>query len=371
MQDSDKIKMIDLSAEYSSRKAEFDEAILEVLERGDFIKGKAVADFENNLSAYLNVKNVVSCGNGTDALQIALMALGIGKGDEVILPAFSYIAVIEVVCLLGATPVLVDVEPEYFQMPVDLIAQAITPKTKVIVPVHLFGQCADMDALMEIAKKHHLYIVEDCAQAIGATYRQQYLGTIGHIGCTSFFPTKNLACYGDGGALMTNDDKIAEKIKMIASHGQQQKYHHEILGINSRLDTLQAAILNVKLKYLSASLEIKKQVAAQYINKLKDLEHIVLPDTFADVNNSWHQFTIRVKNGQRDELKSYLKLKNIDSMVYYPKVLNQQEAYLKFKGNYPVSETLTNEVLSLPVHDRLTPEQVNYICNTIKEFYDS
>jgi len=363
--------MIDLPAEYQDRKAEFDEAIAQVLKRGDFIKGKAVQDFEFDFAAYLNAKYVITCGNGTDALQIALMALGIKEGDEVIVPAFSYVAVLEVICLLKATPVLVEVDPLYFQLEPQQVKQAITERTKAIIPVHLFGQCANMAEILRIAESHHLFVIEDAAQAIGASYQHKKLGTLGHIGCTSFFPTKNLACYGDGGALITNDDSLAEKIRMVASHGQKQKYQHEILGVNSRLDTLQAAILQVKLKYLNDSLLKKKAVAEKYVQQLGAIGNIIVPQTFAAASHSWHQFTIRVKHQQRNSLKAYLKAKGIDSMIYYPQVLNQQKAYENIGGSFPVSQALTEEVLSLPVHDRLLEQDVLYICQTIQEFYGS
>ncbi|RRN77059.1 DegT/DnrJ/EryC1/StrS family aminotransferase, partial [Pseudoxanthomonas sp. SGD-10] len=315
MQSYRSVKMIDLPAEYQDRKTEFDKAIEEVLRKGDFIKGKAVIDFEQAFSTYLGTKHVISCGNGTDALQIALMASGIKKGDEVILPAFSYVAVIEVVCLLKAKPVLVEVDPVFFQIEPKSVSDAITDRTRAIIPVHLFGQCGNMTEILQIAEQHNLYVIEDAAQAIGASYKNRKLGTLGHIGCTSFFPTKNLACYGDGGAVITDDDDIAERIRMIASHGQRRKYHHEILGVNSRLDTIQAAILNVKLKYLDDNLAIKKAVAERYLADLQGIGQILTPEQHPSVSHSWHQFTIRAKDGSRDSLKDWLKNKGVDSMI--------------------------------------------------------
>jgi len=369
------VKMIDLSAEYLQQKAEIDQAIQEVLMSGEFVRGKAVSVFEQKLSAYLHVNYTISCGNGTDALQIALMALQIGHGDEVIIPAFSYAAVAEVICLLGAIPVFADVDETYFQLDSTKIEELIGPKTKAIIPVHLFGQCADMDAIMAISEKHHLYVIEDNAQALGASYlskslKKRDLGGIGHIGCTSFFPTKNLACYGDGGALFTNDAALAEKIRMIANHGQRKRYEHEVIGVNSRLDTLQAAILNVKLNHLPDSLKRKKEIAEYYFQNLKDTEGLLLPQSYPAVNHSWHQFTIRVKNGKRDVLQAFLKEQGIQSMLYYAKTLDQQQAYAIFKKqSCPVSEMLTSEVLSLPIHSNLKEEELLYICTAIKTFF--
>lgn len=365
--------MMNLPAEYLCLKAEYDAAIEKVLLKGDFIKGEAVSSFEKNLGNYLNIKNVIGCGNGTDALQIALMAIGIGLGDEVIIPAFGYISVIEVVCLLGAQPVLVDVDSSYFQLDLAKVRSAISDKTRAIVPVHLFGQCGDFSNLLKIAQEHHLYIIEDCAQALGATYdfngKKRFLGGIGHIGCTSFFPTKNLSCYGDGGAIFTNDDELAVKIRKIANHGQVRKYEHQIIGVNSRLDTIQAAILDIKLKYLDISLLKKENIASFYLEELKDISAIELPKVQSGAKHTWHQFTIKVENQQRDLLKHFLKEKGIQSVVYYSRTFYQQEAYQKYKSDCPVAENLAHTVLSLPVHDQLNKADVIAICQAIKEFF--
>lgn len=367
------IKMIDLAAEYQLLKPILEPEIIQALEKANYIKGEEVAVFENNLAQYLKVKHVISCGNGTDALQIALMALDISIGDEVIIPAFSYIAVIEVVCLLGATPVLVDVDPTYFQINHSALEKAITSKTKAIIPVHLFGQAGNLQELHQIAVKHNIPVIEDNAQALGAKYmlhqEEKFLGTFGAIGCTSFFPTKNLSCLGDGGALFTNDDELARKIRMIANHGQVKKYEHEMVGINSRLDTLQAVILNHKLNHLSKNLSIKQNIADQYLNELANLSFIQLPKVHQHNLHSWHQFTIKVTDNQRDELKYFLKEKGIETMVYYPKVLNQQKAYTQYRVYCPVSEDLCRGVLSLPIHPLLRKEDINYVSNSIKAFF--
>jgi UDP-2-acetamido-2-deoxy-ribo-hexuluronate aminotransferase len=369
------ITMMALSAEYFQQKAEIDEAIQEVLNSGEFVRGKAVSVFEQNLSDYLQIRHTISCGNGTDALQIALMALEIGRGDEVIIPAFSYAAVAEVICLLGAVPVFGDVEETYYQIDHTKVEELIGPKTKAIIPVHLFGQCANMDAIVTIAERHQLFIIEDNAQALGADYQsksfgKKSLGGIGHIGCTSFFPTKNLACYGDGGALFTNDQGLAEKIRMIANHGQRKRYQHEVIGVNSRLDTLQAAILNVKLNYLPVSLKRKQEIADYYAQHLKSIEEIVLPQSYSAVTHTWHQFTLRVRNSKRDALQAFLKDQGIQTMVYYAKTLDQQQAYSRFKKHQsPVSELLATEVLSLPIHPNLTEEELLFICRSINNFF--
>lgn len=365
--------MIDLAAEYQLHQPLLEKEIITVLEKANYINGEEVSLFEKKLAQYLNVKHVISCGNGTDALQIALMALNVGVGDEVIIPAFSYIAVIEVVCLLGATPILVDVEAEYFQFDNLALEKSITSKTKAIIPVHLFGQGGNLEKLLAMAKKHQIAIIEDTAQALGAKYQlngeEKFLGTLGDIGCTSFFPTKNLACFGDGGALFTNDDALAERIRMIANHGQKIKYDHEIMGVNSRLDTLQATILLFKLNHLENQLAIKKNLASQYLEELADLLSIQLPKVQQNNLHSWHQFTIKVPAEQRNNLKSFLKEKGMETMIYYPKSLNQQKAYSLNKVYFPVSERLSKEVLSLPIHPMLKKEDIYYVCNQIKAFF--
>ncbi|WP_304064000.1 DegT/DnrJ/EryC1/StrS family aminotransferase [Pedobacter glucosidilyticus] len=362
------VSMIDLPLEYATRKVEYDEAMQAVLQAGDFIKGKAVTELEHQLGQFLNIKHSISCANGTDALEIALRALNIGEGDEVIVPAFSYVAALEVVSLVGAQPVLVDVDEYYFQIDVTKLKSLINTRTKAIIAVHLFGQAADVDELLEIAKAHQLYIIEDNAQSFGGMYQNQYVGTFGHISCTSFFPTKNLACYGDGGAIFTQDDALAKKIKMMANHGQSAKYHHEMVGKNSRLDTLQAAILQVKLRYLKPSLAIKAGLAGLYQQLLLGVKEISLPRVAPHSQHSWNQFTIRVHQ-KRDELKKFLAQHGVQSMIYYPKVLSQQPAYASLEKDFPVAQQLTKEVLSLPIHDQLKEEDIQQVAKLIKEFY--
>jgi len=367
--------MIDLAAEYQLYQPVLQEKIIQVLAKGNYINGDEVALFEQNLAHYLDVKHVISCGNGTDALQIALMALDIGNGDEVIIPAFTYIAAIEVVCLLGATPVLVDVDPVYFQMDPKALESAISKKTKAIIPVHLFGQCANLAEILQLAKQYQIPIIEDNAQALGSKYGIQeepkFLGTFGEIGCTSFFPTKNLACFGDGGALFTNDDALAEKIRMIANHGQKEKYQHEMVGVNSRLDTLQAAILNFKLNHLAQQLSTKKQLANQYLKELSGLKGLILPQAFKESLHTWHQFTIQVAAKDRDPLKSFLSLKGIESMIYYPKAVDQQKAYQQYHQQLPIAKKLSSTVLSLPIHALMLPEEISYVCNQLKYFFNA
>ena len=369
------IQMIDLAAEYQLYQPVLQEKIISVLEKGNYIKGEEVSLFEQNLANYLDVKHVISCGNGTDALQIALMALNIGIGDEVIIPAFTYISAIEVLCLLGVTPVLVDVDPVFFQIDTKALAKAITKKTKAIIPVHLFGQCGNMADILKLANQHQISIIEDNAQALGAKYgkekERKFLGTIGDIGCTSFFPTKNLACFGDGGALFTNDDALAEKIRMIANHGQKEKYQHEMVGINSRLDTLQAAILNFKLNHLDQQLSTKRGLANQYIKELSDLKNILLPKEYQDSEHTWHQFTIQVDANCRDGLKSLLKQNGIESMIYYPKTINQQKAYQSFSNDFLTAKKLSSTVLSLPIHSLMNSEEISYVCIKIKDFFNA
>lgn len=369
VRDYREIGMIDLPSEYQRQKEDIDAAIQEVLYRGDFIKGKSVQEFEQRFAEYLDVTSVISCGNGTDAIQIALMALGIGKGDEVILPAFSYAAAIEMVLLVGATPVLIDVDSIYFQIDIKYLQDLVNPNTKAIIAVHLYGQCADLDEISAFAKNNNLFLIEDCAQSIGAAYKGRQLGTFGDIACTSFFPTKNLGCYGDGGALYTNNLELANRARMIASHGQIKKYDHQILGINSRLDTVQAAILNVKLKYLDRSIQMKQNCADRYNELLENIKQVEVPKVFPKVLHSWHQYTILVKEGKRDELREHLKKEGISSMVHYPKVLNEHPAFAYIKEEFPSSKTLTKEILCLPVHAGLTNEDIMYICDSIKTFY--
>ncbi|MEI6047346.1 MAG: DegT/DnrJ/EryC1/StrS family aminotransferase [Bacteroidota bacterium] len=372
------IRMVDLKAQYAKYGSEIDPAIRFVLESAAFIKGPDVMLFEEDLQTYMGVKHVVSCANGTDALQLAIMALGLKPGDKVITPNFTFIATVEVVALLGCKPVIVDPEAGSFNISVEEIRKAITPKTKAIVPVHLFGQCADMESIMQLAKKHNLFVIEDAAQATGADYifrdgTTRKAGTIGHVGTTSFFPSKNLGCYGDGGALYTNDDSLAEKIRSIANHGMKIRYHHDNIGINSRLDTIQAAILRVKLKYLSQFNAARRAVADQYDEAFTGCHSITIPERVSYSSHIFHQYTIRVKNGKRDELKKFLESKKIPSMIYYPGPLHIQEAYkyLGYRDNeFQVTTALCKEVLSLPIHPEMEQEQLDYIILNVLNFFD-
>ena len=364
------IPMVDLQGQYNNIKSEINHAIQEVLDSAAFINGPAVKRFQDHLAKYLNVKHVIPCGNGTDALQIALMALDLKPDDEVIVPCFTYVATAEVIALLGLTPVLVDVNPDTFQLDVEAFEKAITPATKVVIPVHLFGQCADMDAILAVAKAHQIFVVEDAAQSMGAQYHSNdgvtyHSGTMGHFGTTSFFPSKNLGGYGDGGAIFTNDDALAASARMIANHGQQKKYYHSVVGVNSRLDTIQAAILDVKLKYLDTYVAARQQVAAFYDAHLQDDKRFTVPSRDGKSTHAFHQYTLKINDLNRDEVKSYLADKGISSMIYYPLPLNEQEAY-KSLGNFPVTQDLCTRVLSLPIHTEMNQEQLNYIVETLK-----
>ena len=367
------IQMVDLQNQYLRIKPEIDAAIQHVLDSAAFIQGKQVADFERDLAQYTGSQHVVSCGNGTDALTAALMALGIGPGDEVITTPFTFIATVEAVALVGATPVLVDVSEETFMLDVNQLEKAITPKTKAIIPVHLYGQCADMEPILNIAAKHHISVIEDACQAIGtkctlSNGTTKQAGTMGNIGCLSFFPSKNLGCFGDGGAMMTDDEALAERLRAICRHGSKVKYHHDYVGVNSRLDTLQAAVLQVKLRHLDEFISKRKAAAEYYFEALKAVDWMQLPDIKTNTHHTFHQFTIKVKNGKRDELKQYLVEKGIPSMIYYPVPVHLQPAYRYLnckEDDFPVSEQLCHEVLSLPMHTELTAEQLQYICQTI------
>ena len=370
--------MVDLKAQYEKIGTEIDKAMKSVLESTAFIKGPDVKLFEEELQAYMEVKHVVSCANGTDALRLALMVLELKPGDEVITTNFTFVATVEAGALLGLKVVIVDPDPVTFNISFDAIRKAITPRTKVIVPVHLFGQCADMESIMKLAKKHNLFVVEDAAQATGADYfflngTTKKAGTIGHIGTTSFFPSKNLGCYGDGGALYTNNDEFAKKLRSIANHGMKVKYQYADIGVNSRLDTIQAAILRVKLKYLSLFNEARRSVADMYDEALSGCDSIFVPEIVSYSSHIFHQYTIRVKNGKRDELKSFLETKNIPSMVYYPEPLHMQEAYRPLgyeEDDFPVTTALCKEVLSLPMHPDMEQEQLDYIILNILKFFD-
>jgi len=369
--------MVDLNAQYEKIGPEIDSAIKSILLSTAFIKGPDVKLFEEELQEYMGVKNVISCANGTDALQLAMRVLNLKPGDEVITTNFTFIATVEVVALLGLKLVIVDPEPGTYNISVAAVRKAITSRTRLIVPVHLFGQCADMESLMEIAKKHDIYVIEDAAQATGADYlfnngTTKKAGTIGHIGTTSFFPSKNLGCYGDGGALYTNDDDLAKKLRSIANHGMKIRYHYDDIGINSRLDTIQAAILRVKLKYLSEFNKARIKVADKYDKAFSPCELICVPERVSYSSHIFHQYTIRVKSGKRDYLKKFLESRKIPSMVYYPGPIHMQKAYsyLGFNENdFPVTTSLCKEVLSLPMHPDMEQEQIDYIISNILEFF--
>ncbi|KAA5536257.1 DegT/DnrJ/EryC1/StrS family aminotransferase [Taibaiella lutea] len=371
------ILMLDLVGQYNKIKAQVDAGIQKVIASAAFVNGPQVKEFASQLGAYLSVKNVIPCANGTDALQIALMALDLQPGDEIIVPCFTYAATTEVIALLKLQPVMVEVDADTFNITAELVEAAITPKTKAIVPVHLYGQCVDMGPLLKLAEKYNLYVIEDAAQALGAEYtfsdgRIAKAGTMGDIGCTSFFPSKNLGCYGDGGALFTNNETLAEKIKMIANHGQQKKYYHEIVGVNSRLDTIQAAILGIKLQYLDDYARTRNVVAETYDKAFKELEWLETPARVMNSDHVFHQYTLKLKNASdRDLLKSHLEMAGIPSMIYYPLPLHLQPAFKQEgleKGAFPVSEDLCTKVLSLPVHTEMTDEQLTYIIDTLNSF---
>lgn len=372
------IQMVDLLSQHQKIQTELDSAVLKVAHSGAYINGPEVKIFSQELKTFLDVEHVIPCANGTDALQIALMSLDLKSGDEVITPAFTYIATAEVISLLGLTPVLVDVEPDYFGLDIGQVESAITSRTKAIIPVHLYGQAANMERLKSIALKYELAIIEDSAQSMGATYnfsdgRTQMLGTIGTIGCTSFFPSKNLGCMGDGGALFTNDRVLAERIKMISNHGQKIKYQHDVIGCNSRLDTIQAAILSVKLNYLEEYNSSRQRAAYFYDQGLGNLSTLQIPKRRKDSSHVYHQYTLRVLDGSRDSLAKFLNDKGIPSMIYYPFPLHFQKAFKSDKypiGSLPVSEKLSSQVLSLPMHSELDEQIQVYIVETIKEFYE-
>lgn len=375
----DQIKMVDLKGQYIKIKAEIDHSIQQTIDDMQFIGGQKVHEFKTSLESYLNVKYVIPCANGTDALQIALMALDLKPGDEVIVPSFTYVATAEVIGLLGLKPIMVDVDYSNFNIDTRNIESYISEKTKAIVPVHLFGQSAPMKEIMQLARKFNLYVIEDNAQALGAEFKSKKgtkikLGTIGDIGCTSFFPSKNLGCFGDGGALMTNNDDLAQKLNMIANHGQSKKYHHQIIGCNSRLDTIQAGILHIKLKYLDNYNKQRKIAAKRYNEGLKNIKDIEIPDQVKYSSHVFHQYTLRVKNGKRDLLQSFLSDNNIPSMIYYPIPLYKQNAFKHFVEKdfkLPVTEKLCNEVISLPMHTELTVEIQNYIIKKIFHFFNN
>ncbi len=368
--------MVDLKTQYDKIKPEIDKAIQQVIDSAAFIKGPQIKQFEKELAYDLNINHVIGCGNGTDALQISLMALDLKQGDEVITPDFTFISTVEVIALLGLKPILVDVDPYTFNIQPEAIKKAITKKTKAIIPVHLFGQCANMDEIIKIAHENNLYIIEDAAQATGAEYitndkKTKKAGAIGNIGCTSFFPSKNLACYGDGGAIFTNNNFLAEKIRTIANHGMKTKYYNDLIGVNSRLDTIQAAILTVKLKYLDGYNKARQAVANFYDKELIDIEGVHIPARASYSSHVFHQYTIRLDGINRDNFKNFLQLKGIPSMIYYPVPLHRQKAftYLGYQDkDFPVTEKLCKSVLSLPMHTELETSQLEYIIHCVKEF---
>lgn len=368
--------MVDLQTQYQHIKADIDRNIQTVIESAAFVKGPAVQEFQAKLEAYTGAKHIIPVGNGTDALQIALMALGLSPGDEVITPTFTFIATAEVVALLGLKPVVVDVDWDTMNISIEAIKKAITPRTRVIVPVHLFGQCANMDAIMAIARENNLYVLEDACQAIGAKYTSQdgttrQAATIGHIGCTSFFPSKNLGCYGDGGAIFTNDDQLAAQMRAIANHGMIVRYHHDYIGVNSRLDSIQAAILNAKLPHLDEYIVARQSAAAFYDQAFADNPHIITPFRDSQSTHVFHQYTIRLIDVDRDALRTALADKGIPAMVYYPIPLHMQKAYQdpRYKeGDFPIAEKLASCVLSLPMHTELELEQLTYITQEVLQF---
>ncbi|HEA23293.1 MAG TPA: DegT/DnrJ/EryC1/StrS family aminotransferase [Pricia antarctica] len=384
-----KIQMVDLGGQYEGIKEQVNLAISEVMETSAFINGPEVQTFQKDLEAYLGVKHVIPCANGTDALQIAMMGLGLKPGDEVITADFTFAATVEVIALLQLTPVLVDVNPDTFNIDIEAVEKAITTKTKAIVPVHLFGQCSDMEALMALAKKHDLYIIEDNAQAIGANYTfkdgsKQKAGTIGHVGATSFFPSKNLGAYGDGGAIFTNDDALAHTLRGIVNHGMYERYHHDVVGVNSRLDSIQAAVLRAKLPKLDTYCNARREAARKYSEAFNGQEHILIPKTVnycSDICNQnicdtcdchvFHQYTLRITNGKRDGLVTYLGEQGVPSGVYYPIPLHKQKAYTDDRYNetdLPVTNQLVKEVISLPMHTELDTEQIEYITKAVIGF---
>lgn len=372
--------MVDLKSQYSDIKSEIDNAVIDVIESGQYINGPAVQNFTLKLAKYLSVNHVIPCANGTDALQVALMALDLKQGDEVITTDFTFASSVEVIALLGLKPVLVDVEMDTFNIDVDKISSAITSNTKAIIPVHLFGQTAEMDRIMKLAEENNLYVIEDNAQAIGSVYTNSNneeikAGTIGHIGTTSFFPSKNLGCYGDGGAIFTNDDHLAQKMKGLVNHGMYKRYYHDEIGVNSRLDSIQAAILNVKLKYLDIYNKRRIAAATDYNSRLESISEIETPYVESDSDSHvFHQYTIKVKNGKRDKLAEFLSSKEIPFGIYYPLGFHEQKAY---RNNFNQSENFENtnivkdQVISLPMHTELSKSQIDFICNSIKEFFSN
>jgi len=371
-----KIQMVDLISQYEKIKPAINEAIFSVIQNAQFINGPEVTGFQSEFESYLGIKHVIPCANGTDALQIAMMSLGLKPGDEIITPSFTYIATTEVMALLGLTPIFVDVDPNTFCIDPSKIEAAITKNTKAIVPVHLYGQAADMNKIMAIAEKHKLFVIEDNAQAIGSDYHLDNgavvkTGTIGHIGCTSFFPSKNLGCYGDGGAMCTNDDTLAEKIRMIANHGQSKRYYHDMVGCNSRLDSIQAAVLRIKLRQLDNYIDARRNVADYYDGILGSIKGLSIPFRAHDSKHVFHQYTIKLEGIDRNGLNEYLASKEIPSMIYYPVPAHRQKMFAHFGSdatNLLVTDELTSIVISLPIHTEMQDEQLEFITSEIIEF---
>jgi len=371
-----KINMVDLQGQYQKIKSEVDEAMINVLNTSAYINGPEVHKFQKSLEDYLGAKHVIPCANGTDALQIAMMALGLKPGDEVITSNFTFVATVEVIGLLGLTPVLVDVNPETFNIDPKAILKAITPKTKAIVPVHLFGQSAEMEEIMEIAKEHNLFVIEDTAQATGAEYKFEdgtvkKCGTIGNVGATSFFPSKNLGCYGDGGAIFTNDDKLAETMRSVVNHGMTVRYYHDHVGVNSRLDSIQAAVLDIKLKRLNEYNDARRKAADYYDNAFANNSHIKTPVRYEKSNHIFHQYTLVLNDVDREGLQNFVQELGIPAPIYYPVPLHLQKAYkdARYKeGDFPITEALCNSVISLPMHTELDEEQLKFITDKVLEF---
>jgi UDP-2-acetamido-2-deoxy-ribo-hexuluronate aminotransferase len=371
--DRSTIQMVDLKLQYQHIQEEIDHAVLEVIRSAQFINGPAVRAFQQHLEQYLDVKHVIPCANGTDALQIALMALDLKPGDEVIVPSFTYVATAEVIGLLQLKPVLVDVDPNTFNLTPEIFESAITPATKAVVPVHLFGQSADMEGIMKIARDHGIFVVEDNAQAIGADFiysdgSKQKTGVIGHIGCTSFFPSKNLGCYGDGGAIFTQDDSLADKIRMIANHGQSRRYYHDLIGVNSRLDSIQAAILDIKLKQLDTYNKARQDAAGRYDSAFGGHPNLLIPARSKQSTHVFHQYTLRLIDKDRDQLVQAIQEESIPCMVYYPVPLYDQKAFSAWVPEdftLPVTELLCKEVFSLPIHTELNAETQNEIIQVV------
>lgn len=367
------IQMVDLHGQYMQHKSEIDTAISSVIEHSEFINGTAVSLLKQELAAYLDVSHVITCANGTDALTLALWALDLPPNSEIITADFTFIATAEAIARVGLTPILVDVDEDTFTINTDAIEAAITDKTKAIIPVHLFGQAADMNTIMQIAKKHNLFVIEDAAQCFGASYEfngaRKKLGTIGDIACTSFFPSKNLGCFGDGGALFTNNTAIAERLQILANHGSQKKYYHSSIGVNSRLDSIQAAILRVKLNYINSYNAARKHAAELYTHYLQDIPWITTPQLQKHSEHVFHQYTITLSEVINTDLQTYLKQQGIPSMIYYPVPMHKQEALASYNPkSCAISESLCTRVLSLPMHTELTPEEIEYICTTIRTY---